>query len=79
MKTIYNIFEKFKKVIPEERKLPMELDQIALSVEELTKLEEQGYIKVEDKQYYLPEIIRQALGYQYRSGARPKVLSLLVK
>lgn len=79
MKTIYNIFEKFKEVNPEERKLPMRLDKIALTVEELTKLEEQGFIKIEDKQYYLPEIIRQALGYQYRSGARPKVLSLLVK
>jgi len=79
MKTIYNIFEKFKEVNPEERKLPMKLDQIALTVDELTKLEEQGFIKIEDKQYYLPEIIRQALGYQYRSGARPKVLSLLVK
>lgn len=79
MKTIYNIFEKFKEVHPEERRLPMKLDQIALTVDELTKLEEQGYIKIEDKQYYLPEIIRQALGYQYRSGARPKVLSLLVK
>lgn len=79
MKTIYNIFEKFKEVSPDERKLPMKLDQISLTVDELTKLEEQGYIKVEDKQYYLPEIIRQALGYQYRSGARPKVLSLLVK
>ncbi len=79
MKSIFNIFEKFKKVNPEDRKLPMELDRIALSVEELAKLEELGYIKIEDKQYYLPEIIRQALGYQYRSGARPKVLSLLVK
>lgn len=79
MKTIYSIFEKFMNVNPNDRKLPLKLEQIALSVEELTKLEEQGYIKVEDKQYYLPEIIRQALGYQYRSGARPKVLSLLVK
>lgn len=77
MKTIYQILEKFEKV--EDRKLPLTLDQITLSVEELAKLEEQGYIKVEDKKYYLPEIIRQALGYRYESGARPKVLSLLVK
>lgn len=79
MQVIYSIFEKFRNVDPNDRKLPLKLEQIALSVEELTKLEEQGYIKVEDKQYYIPEIIRQALGYQYRSGARPKVLSLLVK
>lgn len=79
MRTIYNIFEKFLNVPPNDRKLPLKLDQISLSVGELTKLEEQGYIKVEDKKYYLPEIIRQALGYQYTSGARPKVLSLLVK
>lgn len=77
MKTVYQILEKFEKV--EERKLPLTLDKITLSVEELAKLEEQGYIKVEDKKYYLPEIIRQALGYRYESGARPKVLSLLVK
>lgn len=79
MKGIYHIFEKFTKLNPNDRKLPLQLEQITLSVDELTRLEEQGYIKVEDKQYYLPEIIRQALGYQYRSGARPKVLSLLVK
>ena len=77
MKTVYQILEKFEKV--EDRKLPLTLDKITLSVEELAKLEEQGYIKVEDKKYYLPEIIRQALGYRYETGARPKVLSLLVK
>ena len=40
MRTIYNIFEKFLDVAPNARKLPLKLDQISLSVEELAKLEE---------------------------------------
>ena len=40
-------------------------------------LERQGFLKISDKKYYLSEIIRQ--GFRYKVGARPKVLSLLIK
>lgn len=38
-----------------------------------------GYLKIDNDRYYLPEIIRHALKFKYEKGARPKVLSLLLK
>lgn len=57
----------------------MTLDKIELTGEQISRLETQGLLKIVDKKYYLPEIIRLALGFRYEKGARPKVLSLLVK
>ena len=79
MPKIYNILQKFNDKRITVRQLPLELEKISLSVDELDRLERQGFIKVSEKQYYLPEIIRRALGYRYKVGARPKVLSLLIK
>ncbi len=79
MPKIYNILQKFNNKEITVRQLPLELEKISLSVDELDRLERQGFIKVSEKQYYLPEIIRRALGYRYKVGARPKVLSLLIK
>lgn len=78
MKAIHSILEKFLKIEPENKLLPLTLDKIDLTGEEIDRLESQGYLKISDKKYYLPEIIRLALGYKYERGARPKVLSLLV-
>lgn len=79
MKNIYEILEKFKKMDGEKKTLPMTLDKIDLTGEQISRLESQGFLKISDKKYYLPEIIRLALGFRYEKGARPKVLSLLVK
>ncbi len=76
MKGIYYILDKFDKMNP--KTLPLTLDKLELTGEEIAKLEEQGFIKIVDKKYYLPEIIRLGLGFVYEAGARPKVLSLLV-
>lgn len=77
MKGIYEILSKFEKMNP--KTLPLTLDKLELTGEEIARLEEQGFIKIVDKKYYLPEIIRLGLGFIYEAGARPKVLSLLVK
>lgn len=79
MPRIYAILQKFNDRELQERTLPLDLDKISLSVEELDRLERQGFLKISDKKYYLSEIIRQALGFRYKVGARPKVLSLLIK
>lgn len=42
-------------------------------------MKQEGYLKIENDKYYLPEIIRHALKFRYEKGARPKVLSLLLK
>ena len=79
MSYIYKILEKFLKMEEERKTLPMTLDKIQLTGEQISRLESQGLLKISDKKYYLPEIIRLALGFRYEKGARPKVLSLLVK
>ena len=40
-------------------------------------MKDEGYLKIEDGKYYLPEILRHALKFRYAKGARPKVLSLI--
>ena len=42
-------------------------------------MKQEGYLRIENDKYYLPEIIRHALKFKYGKGARPKVLSLLLK
>ncbi len=74
---IYEILEKFMEM--NEKTLPLTLDKLQLTGEQISRLEVQGLLKISDKKYYLPEIIRLALGFKYEKGARPKVLSLLVK
>jgi hypothetical protein len=41
-------------------------------------MKQEGYLKIDNDKYYLPEIIRHALKFKYERGARPKVLSLLL-
>ena len=41
------------------------------NIYEISKLEAQGYLKISDEKYYLPEIIRLPLGFTYERGARP--------
>lgn len=78
MRSIYEILEKFEKM-EGVKTLPLTLDKIQLTGDEISKLEAQGYLKISDEKYYLPEIIRLPLGFTYERGARPKVLSLLVQ
>lgn len=77
MKSIYQILERLMNMPEEEKRLPLLLDKINLTGEEISKLENQGYLISLDKKYYLPEIIRTAFGFRYEKGARPRVLSLL--
>ena len=77
MKSIYQILERLMNMSEEEKRLPLLLDKINLTGEEISKLENQGYLISLDKKYYLPEIIRTAFGFRYEKGVRPRVLSLL--
>ena len=79
MKNIYEILEKFLQMDIDKKTLPLTLDKIDLTGEQISRLEAQGFLRVSDKKYYLPEIIRLSLGFKYEKGARPKVLSLLVQ
>lgn len=79
MKVIYQILKKLEDMDESNKQLPLTLDKIKLTGEEIERLIRQGYLITSDKKYYLPEIIRFALGFKYEKGARPKVLSLLAK
>lgn len=79
MKEIYQILKKFEDMKDGEKQLPLMLEQLSLTGEEIAKLQGQGYLSAVDQKYYFPEIIRFALGFRYAKGARPRVLSLLAK
>ncbi len=79
MKAVYLILKKFEDMPEIQKELPLTLDKLGLTGEEIAKLENQGYFIMSDKKYYFPEIIRFALGFRYKQGARPRVLSLLAK
>ncbi len=79
IKALGPIFDKLEHA-PEERKvLPFSGDTFNLTQAEEKIMKQEGYLKIDNERYYLPEIIRHALKFKYEKGARPKVLSLLLK
>lgn len=59
--------------------MPLELNDAGLGTDEEKSLTQEGYLKRDGGVYYLPEIVRHALGFKYQKGARPKVLALTLK
>lgn len=75
-----NLNEELKKEQNSEKKtLPMNLEEDALTASEEKSMIQSGYLTRDGEKLYLPEIIRHALGFRYERGARPRVLSLLLK
>ena len=72
--------EELKKEQNSEKKtLPMNLEEDALTASEEKSMIQSGYLTRDGEKLYLPEIIRHALGFRHERGARPRVLSLLLK
>lgn len=71
------IFDKLKAANRDVKKLPFTSDTFDLTRDEEDLLKQEGYLKIDNGKYYIPEIIRYALEFQYGKGARPKVLSLM--
>ena len=63
----------------EKKTLPMNLEEDALTASEEKSMIQSGYLTRDGEKLYLPEIIRHALGFRHERGARPRVLSLLLK
>ncbi|MCI9191110.1 MAG: hypothetical protein HFH84_16215 [Lachnospiraceae bacterium] len=78
IKVLQPVLEKFENAPLEKRILPFYSDTFELSAKEEQLLRQEGYLRIENDKYYLPEIIRHALKFRYEKGARPKVLSLLL-
>lgn len=79
IKVLEPIFDKLNSAEEEKKILPFYNDTFNLTPVEEKVMKQEGYLKVENDKYYLPEIIRHALKFKYEKGARPKVLSLLLK
>ena len=73
------IFEKLENLSSEKKTLPMNLEEDALTASEEKSMIQSGYLTRDGEKLYLPEIIRHALGFRHERGARPRVLSLLLK
>ena len=72
-------FEKLRNVPQDKKLLPFTREKFMLNAQEESLMVQHGFLAKEGDRYYLPEIIRHALGYSYEGGARPKVLSLLLR
>lgn len=73
------IFEKLEQLPAEEKLLPLDPGHAQLNNDEEKRMILEGYLKRDGDKYYLPEIIRHALGFKYGKGARPKVIFLTLK
>lgn len=79
IKALRPIFDKLEHASEEKKVLPFTVDTFNLTQAEEKIMKQEGYLKIDNDRYYLPEIIRHALKFKYEKGARPKVLSLLLK
>ena len=79
IKALGPIFDKLEHALEEKKVLPFAADTFNLTQAEEKIMKQEGYLKIDNDRYYLPEIIRHALKFKYEKGARPKVLSLLLK
>jgi hypothetical protein len=77
MKRLKPILKKLESAPEEQKSLPFVSSTFDLSAQEEELMKQEGYLKLDNGKYYLPEIIRHALKFKYDRGARPKVLSLL--
>ena len=79
IKALGPIFDKLENAPAEDRVLPFSGDTFNFTQAEEKIMRQEGYLRIDNDKYYLPEIIRHALKFRYGRGARPKVLSLLRK
>lgn len=77
--TLKPILEKLQRLPEEHKTLPLLPEYANLNSDEERYMIREGYLKREGDKFYLPEIIRHALGFKYGKGARPKVLALTLK
>lgn len=78
IKALGPIFDKLENAPVENKVLPFSSDTFNLTQGEERIMKQEGYLRIDNDRYYLPEIIRHALKFKYGKGARPKVLSLLL-
>lgn len=79
MAALQPILKKIEDAPDELKILPFHSDTFNWDKNQEKLLSQEGFLIIDNGKYYLPEIIRHALKFKYEKGARPKVLSLLLK
>ena len=79
MAALQPILKKIEDAPDELKILPFHSDTFNWDKKQEKLLSQEGFLIIDNGKYYLPEIIRHALKFKYAKGARPKVLSLLLK
>lgn len=79
MKRLKTVIEKLEKAPESKKLLPFSSESFDLTSKEESMMVQEGLLKIDNGNYYIPEIIRHSLKFRYKKGARPKVLSLLLK
>jgi len=74
---IGKIFDKISKIGGEKKQIPFEREALGLSPDEIDTMSKVGFVTEYEGKYYMPEIIRQGLGFTLSSPGRLKVLNLL--
>lgn len=78
-KALQPVFEKLESAPKENKILPFSSQTFGFTQAEESLMKQEGYLRVEEDKYYLPEMFRHALKFKYAKGARPKVLSFTLK
>lgn len=70
------IFSKLKGLSEDNRRVPFTRDQVQLTPEEMSLLEQNGVVQRDKEVFYMPEIYRQGLNFNLTKGGRARVLVL---
>ena len=76
LKEIFNTLESLEK---DKKVLPFSSKDIGITSTQEKEMNQVGFLQNIDGMCYIPEILRHGLDFKYKRGARPKVLSLLLK
>ena len=69
IKALGPIFDKLEHAPAEDKILPFSSDTFQLTQGEEKIMKQEGYLRIDNDRYYLPEIIRHALKFKYGKGA----------
>ncbi len=71
------LLDRLSQMPTQQREIPFTREALGLLSEDVRLLESNGVILRDNDEYYMPEIYRLGLGFSLRSGARPRVLTLV--
>lgn len=74
-----NIFEKINNIDSELKHVPFDRRELKFEPEEIDVLEKEGVVEHDGEEYYICEIFRSGLGFNIKTGKKPKVTAMAIK